>query len=296
MMASFIMSGRLQAIGFVLLMAALSIVLPPVMLFSMAAIGLVSLRLGWQHGVIVGMVGVLGFALAGLLMSSPFNTSLIVSAIQLLPLIFFSHILTRTVSWSKVMQLMIGISASGIVVFYMLVPDVKMFWDGIMTTLLQPAVDAKQMKADDLKQLVDTTAAWLAGGIGASLVIVWLLGMFMARHWQAMLYKPGGFGEEFRALRVGKVPAMLLLATIALFAMTNNELAGNLLIPAMMVFFFHALGLMHGLVRQMNMHVGWLVGMYVFIVLTFQLAIIILISFALIDSFADFRNKLGERS
>lgn len=295
-MANFIMSGRLQAMGFILLMTALSIILPPFMLFSMAAIGLVSLRLGWQQGVAVGIVGVLGFALTGLLASSAFKASLVVAAIQLLPLALFGHILTKTVSWQRVMQLILGISVSGIAIFYTLVPDVSAFWESLLSSLLQPAIDAKQMKPADLEQLIDATATWLVGGVAASLVTVWLLALFMARHWQAMLYHPGGFGEEFRAIRIGKATALFVLIAIAVFAVTQNELAGNLLVPAMMLFFFHALGLMHGLVRQMNMHTGWLIGMYVFIVLTFQLAIIILISFALIDSFADFRSKLGVKS
>ena len=54
-MAKFIMAGPLQAISFVLLFAVLSLVLPMLSLLSNAAIGLVSLRLGWQRGLSIAI-------------------------------------------------------------------------------------------------------------------------------------------------------------------------------------------------------------------------------------------------
>ncbi len=43
-------------------------------------------------------------------------------------------------------------------------------------------------------------AAQIAGMLGAGTAIGSVLCLLLARYWQAALYNPGGFGQEFRAL------------------------------------------------------------------------------------------------
>ena len=51
-MAGFIMAGRIQAAIFVIVSTLISLLLPPMIVFSNAAIGLITLRKGWQQGII----------------------------------------------------------------------------------------------------------------------------------------------------------------------------------------------------------------------------------------------------
>ena len=51
-------------------------------------------------------------------------------------------------------------------------------------------------------QLARPTALQIAGMLGAGTAMMSVLCLLLARYWQAALYNPGGFGEEFRGLQV----------------------------------------------------------------------------------------------
>ena len=51
----------------------------------------------------------------------------------------------------------------------------------------------------------------LTGVMASSLQVTCLLCLMLARYWQASLYNPGGFGREFRSLRLAPAVAVILL-------------------------------------------------------------------------------------
>ena len=54
---------------------------------------------------------------------------------------------------------------------------------------------------DQAVVLARPTAVQIAGMMGAGNAVAAVLCLLLARYWQAALYNPGGFGEEFQALR-----------------------------------------------------------------------------------------------
>ncbi len=52
--------------------------------------------------------------------------------------------------------------------------------------------------------------AQIAGMMGAGTAMSAVLCLLLARYWQAALYNPGGFGEEFQALALPGVDALVL--------------------------------------------------------------------------------------
>lgn len=61
--------------------------------------------------------------------------------------------------------------------------------------------------------------------MAALLQIVSLLCLMLGRYWQSVLYNPGGFGLEFRALRLSPPLAFGLLAVMFLAPNLGHELA-----------------------------------------------------------------------
>ena len=55
-MGGFIMAGRMQAAIFVIVSTLVSLMLPPMLVFSNAAIALITLRKGWQQGLIYALI------------------------------------------------------------------------------------------------------------------------------------------------------------------------------------------------------------------------------------------------
>jgi hypothetical protein len=291
-MASFIMSGKLQALVFILLTALASFWFPPFILLSAAATTLIALRKGWQAAIPMLSIGALGLIALAQVINGQIQNELQTIFLQWLPLLFFAVLLTRTVSWQAVLQSMFVIGLVGVALMYALIPDTVGFWQAQLVNVMQPMIESKQQTEKEVIENAAAMAMWASGAMMAGLIVFWLLTLFIARHWQAQLFEPGGFAIEFRALNTGKLPALIIIGVILFIIISKNVIAINLLIAGMMVFLFHALGLIHGLVRQLNMHGAWLIGIYVFLLLALQVALVLLIAFALIDSFADFRKKL----
>ncbi|MGV6809673.1 MAG: hypothetical protein ACWA5U_07330 [bacterium] len=291
-MASFIMSGKLQAILFVLLTALASFWFPPFILLSAAATTLIALRKGWQAALPIIGIGAAGLIALAQLLNGQIQNELQTILLQWLPLLFFAVLLTRTVSWQAVLQTMFMLALAGVALMYVLIPDTEGFWQAQLMSVMQPMIDSKQQTQQEVIDNAKLMAMWASGAMMAGLNIFWLITLFIARHWQAQLYEPDGFSIEFRALNAGKLSALMVIGLILFVVISQNVIAINLLIAGMMVFLFHALGLIHGLVRQLNMHGAWLIGIYVFLLLALQVALVLLIAFALIDSFANFRKKL----
>ena len=130
----------------------------------------------------------------------------------------------------------------------------------------------------------------LTGLLAALLQITTLLSLMLGRYWQALLYNPGGFGLEFRALRFSPAPAMVLLAGMLLAPSLGVQAA--MLAPLCSVpLVFAGIALVHGLVAQNRMSRFWLVGLYVTLALFMQLLYPLLAILAIVDSLFDFRGR-----
>lgn len=133
------------------------------------------------------------------------------------------------------------------------------------------------------------TQLQLAGMMGAANAMLAVLCLILGRYWQAALFNPGGFGEEFRALRlpVG-VTAGLLLGAAALLGLglEYRSWAACLLVPVTLVGF----ALVHARARQRGAGRGWLAAFYA-LWLLFDAAKLVLVGFAALDAWVDFRRR-----
>jgi hypothetical protein len=87
-----------------------------------------------------------------------------------------------------------------------------------------------------------------------------------------------------------------MLAVAALALLLHNALLVELMIVGLVPFLMQALGLMHGLVKQSGLNVGWLVGLYALLLFaTLQMAAL-LSAVGIADCFVDIRSRLAKRS
>jgi hypothetical protein len=123
-----------------------------------------------------------------------------------------------------------------------------------------------------------------------SLQVFSVLCLILGRYWQALLYNPGGFGREFRAIRLPKSVALSLLAVMCVAPFFG--LHALVLLPLCSVpLFFAGLALVHGLVAQKRLAGFWLVGIYVTLVPFMHLLGPLLVVLAIVDSLIDFRGR-----
>ncbi len=290
-MASFIMAGRMQAAIFVVLSTLISLLLPPLIVFSNAAIALITLRKGWQQGIVYTLLATFTLIIVSALLAQSTSSGIIAGLTTWLPMVLIASALAMTKSWSQTLLVILILSTVGVILFHVLHPDAAAYWKPVlekMKPLLQQAYQLSESSADEK---INTVAAWMTGTFAAALATIAIISLIIARNWQSMLYNPGGFGEEFRQIRINKQAAIALLVGIAVGLLSGNQLVIELIMVGIAIFMFQGLSLAHALVKQHDMSSRWLIGLYVLLFLLLIQIIVLLAAFAIIDSFVDFRKK-----
>ena len=280
--AEFIMRGRMQATLVVAGCAAL-----PLLYWLGAAAGcLVLLRRGLRDALGVLALGLLP-ALAWWLYSDDPRALLVLLGSASLALV-----LRASESWNRVLLVSIAMGVVfSVVLGTAFAPQIEMLAQALIKVMPSLLGDVYQkLSVDEQARFASLIAPVLTGLIAALLQIVSLLSLLVGRYWQALLYNPGGFGREFRAIRIPLLPAMLLLACMLLGPNLGSQMA--MLTPLCSVpLVFAGLALIHGLVAQKRLARFWLVGLYVTLLLFMQLIYPLLVVLAIVDSLIDFRGR-----
>jgi len=295
-MPGFIMAGRIQAAIFIVVSTLVSIVLPPMIVFSNAAIALITLRKGWQQGIIYSLLATAIMIIVSGLLKQDVSRGLLAGLVNWLPIVFIASVLAITNSWSKTLQLILLIAVVGVLLFHFLYPNAATFWIQLLEPL-KPLLKQNYQQFGDAKidESINIASQWMTGIFAAVFALLTIISLMIARNWQAMLFNPGGFGEEFRQIRIGKPASMGLLAGIALAVFTNNQMITELIMVAIAIFMFQGLSLAHGLVKLRGMRVGWLIALYALMFILLIQMIALLAAFGLIDNYVDFRQKQASK-
>jgi hypothetical protein len=115
--------------------------------------------------------------------------------------------------------------------------------------------------------------------------------LFLGRWWQALLYNPGGFQQEFHSLRLSHAFAIftaVIGAISFLPAGIIGTLAAEFFNVTLILFFLQALAVVHAIVHIKHMSVGWLVGLYILSPILLKLIGVV----GFIDTWAKFREKV----
>ena len=140
-----------------------------------------------------------------------------------------------------------------------------------------------------LAQMPPLTAEHLLGNLAFMQMLLTLISLFTARWWQAKLYNPGGFQQEFYQLRLSRANILVLVAGLVLFSSIEgyHQWAWLFAIPIIIV----GIALVHALVALKQLSRHWLFGFYVMFI-TFAPVVPLLMMAVIADSALDFRLRL----
>lgn len=270
------MRGRAQAC----LVALLGVLVP---LIGPAAVGLVTLRKGSVEGALVALWASLPFVVsyfAG--QSSPFVA--VMSILALANTLIVANVLRGTASWSLAL-----VSDVCVAVGLVVVAGVVFRTDlGVMMTDLTELFVSvsEQLEKDYVMPDTSSVLAWVAWMTAFSA----LLGVVVARWWQALLFNPGGFQQEFQGIRLeSKVGLGCLLLVILGFTLLSEfqfwlQLASIPLIVC-------GLSLLHYTAKVKKAGGYWLVLMYLGLFLGPVMSGL-LVALGAIDSVLNLRARL----
>lgn len=298
-LAGYIMRGPVQAILVTAALALTSLipVLGMLSVLSGAAVALVTLRQGAKQGMTV----VLGASLvAGIFMFFAFDSmlpGLIFAVLMWLPLLGLSLVLRSTSSWSILLDAVAAVGMLVVVSFYLALGEPAQLWQRVLAQMLELMSSQGGMaEMEMIQQQIPSIAEWMTGLLAGAIVVGLIASMLLARWWQALLYNPGGFQQEFHSLRQSKIASLTIVLIFAVSKLdmgSVSAIAGDIMVIAVMVYCVVGIALVHALVARTVKHVGFLVALYVLLFIMPPHAMLALASAAFADSWMDFRGRLA---
>jgi len=278
-LAEFIMRGRLQAM-------LVAVVASASLLFcwlGAAAVALVTLRQGASEGlrlllwallpalVTVSLIGDTSYVA---LLCGTTAMALVLQITVNLPLTLLCSVLVGAASGA----LMLGFGEA--------------YLDQVSSALIEPYlayVEQQQAAAGRSVTLTRPSAATIAGLVGTGTATLAVLCLLLGRYWQAALYHPGGFGEEFRALRYPLWVSAALVALVLVMSGIGDQWRAWVMV-CLVPLSFAGLGLVHARARLKSWGTGRLALFYVawLLIGPVQVAVMLL---AVADSGLDFRHR-----
>jgi hypothetical protein len=154
----------------------------------------------------------------------------------------------RHISLAVEIAVLIGIA--GVIAYYLINDNPAEMWRQVLQKMVPP-----NAPVDDIQQKVDFTAPYMTGIAAAGAVFSMLLGLFLGRWWQAILYNPGGFKQEFLGLRVQPRLGFISVAVIGIAIASPgaiSEIAWNTTIIMFVLYAFIGTAVLHTVFSRMN--------------------------------------------
>lgn len=277
-LAQWAMNSRKQA----LLAAIICLTIPFLFWIGAALLSLYLLRQGFTDSRFVIMWAILP-ALAWFAVGDPLPLLAAVGACLL------AWVLRNTVSLPR--TLMVA-ALLGVTLYWclpLLMPEALALF---ISSASQIADEMFAEQRELLAQAQPLISALIQGFIAGIYLLVMVLSMLLGRYWQSKLYNPGGFGQEFKQLRMPPAYSIAVVFLLLGSSTVSPELAG--MVPALTVpMMLAGLALLHyvaskkgGAAVMVPIYVAFIfVGPYLY-------TLLILIAFA--DSLIHLRSKLKD--
>ena len=280
-------------------LALLSLLLPPVSIVSSASVALVTLRRGWYEGLYVLICSGLSAAVLGFFLFGNFQFALLYGLVLWLPIWLISTVLREGKHLSVAVEIAVILGVLGVIGFYLYVTDPALLWNAILTQMVQPMLSSgSDVPIDEIKRSVQEFSHYMTGGIAAGTVYGLLFGLFLARWWQAALYNPGGFREEYLSLKVRpKVALASILIVLLAWLMSGivSEICWNITIIFAVLYTFVGTAILHTAFSGMKTKRFMVPFLYVTLVLVpHMIGIVIIVG--IVDVWLDLRSKISNKT
>lgn len=297
-LASFVMRGRSQAALVAAVAAVLSLLLPPILIIGGAAVALVTLRRGGGEGLLAIVLAGLGTAVLAYPVFATLTPAVGILLLFWLPLWLLAVILRGTVSLARTLQLSAVLGGLIVMGFYVVLDDPGGWWLGVLNEVFRPVLEEANLAIDEtaLNELMTTVAPLMPGLMAANLLISMLFGLLLGRWWQALLYNPGGFRDEFHQLRLGRQTAAIALGITGLALITAIPLFANLALVLGVIYALQGVSLVHGVIGKAGLAWGWLAGFYVLLIIALPQMIALLCLMGIADAWVDFRARIKPKA
>jgi phage shock protein PspC (stress-responsive transcriptional regulator) len=282
-LAAFVMRGPRQAA----IVAFVCTLIPMLFWLGAAVVGLVTLRQGFSKGLAIliwALIPALGWWLG---MQDPGALVVLVNTLLM------AAVLRATVSW----QLTFVSGAAWSVLIGILIPwlapELIEMLVGMADQVFQGL--AKDADLEYTGEVQDSFRSLMIASFAATFFGIALGALCLARAWQAQLYNPGGWQEEFYRIRFE--PKLLLGMMLAMFVAPYLGIDATLVfLIALLPILVCGIALVHGLIGMKKLGGQWLIGFYAVVVMLFPTTLFLIAMMAILDSVMNFRSRVESQS
>lgn len=291
-LAAYIMRGRMQAMIVASTLALLSLIMPPVSIVSSASVALVTLRRGAFEGFYVLVCSSAAAALLGFFLLGNYQFALLYGVVLWLPVWLISIVLREGRYLSLAVEIAVLIGVVGVVGFYLYDSAPAVMWKNVLVQMLPPNAPIGEMQPT-----LDMLSHYMTGIVAAGSVFGLLFGLFLGRWWQAVLYNPGGFRQEFLSL---STQPRLVIGSIAVIAVASlasgviSEIAWNIGILLFVLYTFIGTSVLHTVFAAMKLG-RFMVPMLYITLFLIPHALLPVALIGLSDPWMNLRNKISNQ-
>ena len=291
-LASYTMRGQMQAVVVTVVTAILSLIIFPLGYISAAAVALVTLRIGVIKGITVALIATaISSVLTMVLMQSPWM-GIAFFMLLWLPVVLLAAYLRSSTNMAGMLQRGVVMAVAIIIGFYIFAGDPVLWWSQVLDQVFKGLSNEMGVTAETFTGVSDELSPIMTGIVALAFLIQTIGSLLLARAWQAGLYNPGGFGIEFRQLKMGKSYAALtsLLFFVALILKGDSGVfIISLVIVAAFPLILQGMAVVHGIVKITTAHRLWLYVLYVMLFTALPQTAITLAAAGFVDNWFDFR-------
>jgi len=270
-------------------LALLSLIVPPVSVVSSATVALVTLRQGALDGLSVLGCSSIAAGLLGFFLIGNYQFALLYVMVLWLPVWLISIVLREGRHLSLAVEIAILLGILGVAGFYLYNDQPVLMWKQVLMQMIP--VDAP---VENVQHTIDVIAQYMTGIVAAGSVFGLLFGLFLGRWWQAVLYNPGGFRQEFLSLNSQPALALLSVAVVALAWASSgllSEAAWNVAILFFVLYTFIGTAVLHSLFSGMKLG-RYMVPMFYVTMFLIPHAMLPVALVGLIDPWLNLRSKI----
>ena len=289
-LATYVMKGRSQAALFSSLFAVLSMILPPLSYISGAIVALITMRRGIGEGGLIAVIATLALAVMSQISTGNAVVALVFAMMVWLPVWLLAVVLRQTISLPLTLAVATLLAIVVMVVFHISVGDTIMWWREVLDKVFAEALDQPGMA--DMSIMLENTPQFMTALMATAFFISMVASVLLARWWQAVLYNPGGFQEEFHAVRLDKNIA--IIGGIVVIAAAVSAGTGSLVTDLAIIIAVYAsvsgLALVHHWVTTTKANKGWLILLYLLLAFVAPQILVFLAILGFLDAWLDARR------
>jgi len=289
-LAAYVMRGRSQAALFSSLFAVLSMILPPLSYISGAIVALVTMRRGIGEGGLIAVIATVALAVMSQVSTGNMVIAMVFAMMVWLPVWILAVVLRQTVSLPLTLAVATMLVMVAMLVFHVAVGDTVMWWREVLDKIFAEALEQPGMA--DMSLMLENTPQFMTALMATAFFISMVASVCLARWWQAVLYNPGGFQEEFHAIRLDRTVAIIggLVLIWAAVGANVGSIATDFALIVGVYASVTGMALVHHWVATTNANKGWLILMYLLLAFIAPQILVILAIFGFADAWLDIRR------